>query len=556
MSHALDPLKSVVVEACAGSGKTWALASRLIRLLLAGVPPSRILAITYTRKAAAEIEARLAQWLRDLAVKDDHAVIEFLAERGMTKSEAEAALPRARGLYEAVLLAEQPPTITTFHGWFVRLLSAAPINSPHAGRSLVQAAQPLMDEAWASLARRAAAKGEDTLAQALLNLFASIGMHSSKNLLTSFINRRAEWQAYDHDVDTALAHLRDVLQVEDTPVALQRFFAQPGLAEDLREFLALLIKEEGVKELARSEQLAASFEMEDLAARFATLRQAFLTKEHQPLVRKPSDAMTKRQGRAGAERFIELHHQLSAWCVALHGALQEEATYALNRAGLTAGVALLAALEDWKSAHRLMDFTDLETLADALLSGEDSAFLQARLDARYQHILLDEFQDTNPLQWRILRAWFDAYGPGQERPRVFMVGDPKQSIYRFRRAEPRIFGAAASYLQTHFNAERIEMDTTRRNAPAVVEVVNALFSAQSAFEGFRPQQAFHTQLPGRVAVWPLIDRNSSEATSGDAMLRDPLTEPQRHDEDNRRTDEALMIASQLSQWVGRLAVHE
>ena len=93
---ALEPSRSVVVEACAGSGKTWLLASRIVRLLLSGIAPGEILAITFTRKAAREIEERVVDWLHLLATGSDAQVVAFLAERGLS---ADAALLRnARGL--------------------------------------------------------------------------------------------------------------------------------------------------------------------------------------------------------------------------------------------------------------------------------------------------------------------------------------------------------------------------------------------------------------------------------------------------------------------------
>jgi len=81
--EALNPQRSAVVEACAGSGKTWMLVSRILRLLLDGVPPAEILAITFTRLAAREMEERLLEWLTFLAVQSDEAVLTFLAERGL-----------------------------------------------------------------------------------------------------------------------------------------------------------------------------------------------------------------------------------------------------------------------------------------------------------------------------------------------------------------------------------------------------------------------------------------------------------------------------------------
>ena len=87
---ALDPARSVVVEACAGSGRTWLLSGRLLRLLLAGVKPGEILAITYTRKAAREIEARLRSLLAELARADDAAALKILTDRGLSPADATA----------------------------------------------------------------------------------------------------------------------------------------------------------------------------------------------------------------------------------------------------------------------------------------------------------------------------------------------------------------------------------------------------------------------------------------------------------------------------------
>jgi len=124
-----DPKKSVVVEACAGSGKTWLLISRIFRLLLAGFKPSQILAITFTRKAAQEMNDRLATLLLEIHQKTDIEVIKELTDRGLSEVEAEQQLPRARALYEEVLTQPQVIAMETFHGWFSRVSSAAPITS-------------------------------------------------------------------------------------------------------------------------------------------------------------------------------------------------------------------------------------------------------------------------------------------------------------------------------------------------------------------------------------------------------------------------------------------
>jgi len=145
---ALEPDFSVVVEACAGSGKTWLLVSRIVRLLLAGVAPSEILAITFTRKGAREMQQRLNAWLQELATHpDDEWVRNFLRERGIKN--ADELLPQARGLYEKVLAARPGLKINTFHGWFADLLQRAPLQAGVAkGFALTETVHALEQEAW------------------------------------------------------------------------------------------------------------------------------------------------------------------------------------------------------------------------------------------------------------------------------------------------------------------------------------------------------------------------------------------------------------------------
>ena len=141
----------------------------------------------------------------------------------------------------------------------------------------------------------------------------------------------------------------------------------------------------------------------------------------------------------------------------------------LNQAGLRCGAALLGHYQELKQQKQVMDFTDVEYQVARLMKQSDSAeYMQYKLDSRYKQVLLDEFQDTNPLQWQILQAWFEASVAADERPRIFIVGDPKQSIYRFRRADSRLFGAVKEFMLQEFSAHYLTQNETRRNAPAVL----------------------------------------------------------------------------------------
>ena len=118
----------------------------------------------------------------------------------------------------------------------------------------------------------------------------------------------------------------------------------------------------------------------------------------------------------------------------------EQHVVKINRSAFIAGQALLEHYQQLKAERGLLDFTDIEYAAYTLLRhSEHAEYMQYKLDARYRHILLDEFQDTNPLQWMTLQAWLQASSDAGLRPTVFLVGDPKQSIFYFRRADARLF---------------------------------------------------------------------------------------------------------------------
>jgi ATP-dependent helicase/nuclease subunit A len=187
-------------------------------------------------------------------------------------------------------------------------------------------------------------------------------------------------------------------------------------------------------------------------------------------------------------------------------------------------------------------------LCRLLQQSEHAETMQYKLDSRYRHVLLDEFQDTNPLQWQILRAWFDASVAVDSQPTVFVVGDPKQSIYRFRRADARLFGVARDYLKEHFAAHELHNNHTRRNAPAVLAAVNAVFADHpEGFVDFEPHTAEHTSLPGYVMALPLTVAEQGKEAPEDAhlALRDPLTTPRDEAEAGGRQKEAVQFSDLL-----------
>jgi ATP-dependent helicase/nuclease subunit A len=211
----------------------------------------------------------------------------------------------------------------------------------------------------------------------------------------------------------------------------------------------------------------------------------------------------------------------------------------LNVAWFAMSEAMLEHLEKTKESMRVRDFDDLEIgVSQLMASAANASYLQARLDAKYAHILIDEFQDTNPLQWQILRSWLDGYGDDGSMPSVFIVGDPKQSIYRFRRADPRLFESAQVFLEKKLDAVYLPKNTTRRNPPAINDAVNDIFMAGALPASYRYNEQ-HTDwkpllegLPthdysakGEVFLLPLIEGVDNDplgrvGTAFDAPIED------------------------------------
>jgi ATP-dependent helicase/nuclease subunit A len=554
LSVGLDPARSVVVEACAGSGKTWLLVSRLVRLLIAGISPKHILAITYTRKAAREIEERLRQFLAELATLPDDAAVDFLSLRGLSREEAVAALPRARVVLETVLQADPPITITTFHGWFARLLSGAPLESGLAGLSLDENTHPLLAEAWARVASDCGAAPDSPVAQSLLWLYERIGAYQTSVLLDAFVERRAEWQAWYTACGSPEEAVTATLASFGDGASPTRRFVESIWVDEARALAAGIAAngKRGADAAAKLQQgIALCGDAVSHERAFELIRDAVLTSKNEARALSVVKALASTLGEDGVDRLLRQHADLCAAVTQVLGELEDLRNRELNEHALRVGVALLDAFTRIKRLRRVIDFTDLECEVDRLLAHEEyGAFMQARLDARYRQILLDEFQDTNPMQWRILQAWLSAYGADAQRPCVFLVGDPKQSIYRFRRAEPKLFEAAARFFEVHYDAVRIRNDHTRRNAQPVIDVVNAVFEREVLFEGFQPQTADRADWPGRVDALPLVYVTEDE-TLGEEGIRNPLHEAVQVSEDLRRADEARQVIDWLGAFVGR-----
>ena len=550
---ACDPQRSVVVEACAGAGKTWMLVSRILRALLAGAQPHEILAITFTRKAAGEMRARLSEWLAEFAAPacDAAARVKALRERGLTEAEAVALAPALAALQGQVLRAGRPVEIRTFHAWFSQLLRAAPLElldelGLQPDMDLLEDVNEHADEVYRRF--HLAVLAEPARHADYLQLVQDRGRAQLRAWLDAAWSKRIEIELADaagtleRSVPAAAEHWPEYAGLVRPT---QRLLAAPAQAM-LGAAAAALMREAGAIPRKQGALLAQAIAMTDDAACHAAAWAALFTQKGE--LRKKLDAPGVDEAAALLEHVATAGRQQQAH-------LEHRRMVGLARV-------LLREFAAYKRSRGLADMADLERCALALL--RDSAlagWVQERLDARIRHLLIDEFQDTSPLQWQALEAWLSAYAgagggaSGQRPPGVFIVGDPKQSIYRFRRAEPRVFEAARAFVVDGLAGSALACDHTRRNAPGVLVALNAVFSqaqGEGAFTGFR---AHTTEVAGNPApavfVLPPVPRPPKAAKDlhdGDdgTPWRESLVTPRREPDAVLREAEAALVADAVS----------
>lgn len=562
---ACDPRRSVAVEACAGAGKTWMLVSRIVRALLDGmdvqsgqlrVQPHEILAITFTKKAASEMRERLYQWLGDFAAADSPTLIKELRDRGVaiqTDPQSPSLLAgQLSTLYERVLASGRQVQVRTFHSWFAALLRSAPLATLQqmelpANYELLEDDAPAKALVWR---RFYAALVTDVQRRADFEAVVfEHGRSQTEKALQTALDKRTEFALADAHgvVDQSVSHFRDQypeFAALETPDGFLR--AQPQRWQTLLDAAKVLARAGAKTFAAKGIELEAALAQGNLSAAFETL----LTKEGAP--RKFGEKLAGIElVRAAQElvlRVLAARAQQAAW-------LYQQRMARLSRVLLKEFAAL-------KLERGWIDMNDVERaalvmLGDPVLSG----WVQERLDARIKHLLIDEFQDTNPLQWQALRSWLSGYagagggasgGAGATAPSVFIVGDPKQSIYRFRRAEPQVFRAAKDFVRAGLKGDLLSCDHTRRNATAVIATVNAAMAeaAQTdGYDGFR-QHTTSSLEAGAVYQLPPVLRpahQAGDADSASAEWRDSLATPREQPEETLRTLEARQAARWIAQ---------
>ncbi len=544
---ACDPQRHVAVEACAGAGKTWMLVSRILRALLEGAAPQEILAITFTKKAAGEMRQRLMEWLKEFARDSDEKLAQELRIRGVDAKRIPLLIEPLRGLHRQLLSQGRTVQIRTFHSWFAALLRHAPLSVLErlglpAAYDLLEQDAPAIAQLWrpfqARLLREPEARADYEA------MIAAHGRSQTEKALEGALQRRVEFMLADAaGVLAASVSSAGALYPEfaglDTPA---QWLLQPAVRERWLARAKALGQEKNKTPQSAAADIVDAYALLDqgdeapLAAALDTLRSAFFVKDEDRLTKNLQKFEVAQEAEPELQRLCAAQQQHEAW-------LYQQRLTRLSRVLLDEYAAL-------KRERGWVDMSDVERAALHLLKdAELSGWIQERLDARTRHLLIDEFQDTNPMQWQALHAWLSAYagsGGGAAAPRLFIVGDPKQSIYRFRRAEPQVFKAAQAFVR-ELGGEQLSCDHTRRNAPAVLALVNSTLGQAQAdheYEGFRAHST-ESDETGAVLALPVIPRPEKEKKEAATEWRDSLLAPRHTPEDSLRELECR----QAARWI-------
>ncbi len=547
--QASDPAQSVWVRANAGSGKTYVLTARVLRLLLSGVKPEEILCLTYTKAAAAEMRGRVGERLGQWALAGEAELVKDLTLLSGAPPTA-GMLLRARSLFAHALETPGGLRIQTIHAFCEAILHRFPheANVPFDFKVLEEHERDGMLQQARESVLAAGLRGS-AQAGAVDTLFGLLSDFSIEQAIIEALNQQRILRRVLADVPRAKRELRqligrvgtvdDILGEISTGYTLDRadhdrIFAMGGggeFVERLREVHPPHPDPEAL--------LDAFLTQADRTPRKTLLKKAGVL-ALPDIAQKLTDE---------ADRLADLYQQLVA-----------AELVARSEAMLDIVAAISAHYENQKRARSLLDFDDLiEKLARLLTEESQGPWVRYKLDAGISHILVDEGQDTNLQQWDVIDALVEDFFVGDsaaDRPRtIFAVGDQKQSIFSFQGANPEEFVNAGrkyefSARAVHAEVARVPLKYSFRTLPEVLRAVDTVFNnrpdlRQGAMEeeGLSHDTA-RADEGGSVTLWPPI-QDVVDPTDPDNWP----TEPPQHMTQTAQRQVAERIAREIRGWI-------
>ncbi len=526
-NSASNPINSVFVSASAGSGKTKVLTDRVLRLLLAEVSPSKILCLTFTKVAAAEMQKRIFSELENWVIWDDEKLKNYLKEF-TSKEPSQLEIKTARKLFATLLDDNSGLQISTIHSFCQSIIKKFPVEAKTSPSFTIideHTENKLLFEARKKLLEKALL--DKNLAEKINLISARLNENSFLEITAELIRKRqnlAELQERYFGIDGLIEMIYSQLGVglkENEEMVFANFIEDKNWQ---RENLLMLCQDTEIKSKRAIEKFIIESNLENLVGYL----NAFITSENEPrkqLTTKPIQKqipLADEMMRLEQERVMQFLEKLNTIKIAV------------STASLLVVVSRIIEIYGvLKSQNGYLDYSDLIIKTSQLL--ENSAqreWVKYKLDGIYEHILVDESQDTNHQQWDIVKAITEEFFAGNNNRNqiegrktegqiekigrsIFIVGDEKQSIYSFQGADPNIFANIFYYYQEKlgFIDEKflnVELNSSFRSMPAILQIVDAVFAraelagAVSSLSKKIEHHSIKNQFFGKVELMPIV----------------------------------------------------
>src|SRR5450432_3706436 len=531
-ARASDPASSAFVSANAGSGKTHVLVQRVIRLLLSGVSPEKILCVTFTKAAAANMAERVFKTLGQWVALSDDALDAAIRNAGIARPDAKLRM-RARELFACALETPGGLKVQTIHALCTRLLQQFPFEANVPARFTVldeRDQNEMMERANLKVLLDASRDPESAAGRALNVAMASAADVTFKDVVREACLSRDHFLAWTDSAgsaDAAGAQMSAALGVDpaDRIEDVEREIVDgPHLPRSRWKELAA-IRDSGAKsEQGHADRLRAALASIG-AAQVEEYLGIFLTEERTPR----KTVVTKKFGdnNAGVANSFEREGQRIGPLIERRRAVTvRDRTQAL----LAIATAAAANYRREKRERGLLDYDDLIDKTLEMLNRVSSGWVHYKLDRGVDHVLIDEAQDTSPRQWDIVAHIISEFTSGQGARdgvvrTIFAVGDEKQSIFSFQGAAPREFdarrrGLARKFIEAGLKFDPVSFTYSFRSGPAILQSVDFVFRDEGIYRSIHADNAHpvHNSLadagPSLIDLWELAEADDKQDIEG------------------------------------------
>jgi ATP-dependent helicase/nuclease subunit A len=532
-ARASDPAASAFVSANAGSGKTFVLVQRVIRLLLDGVPPEKILCVTFTKAAAANMAERVFTTLGHWVTLDDNALDAAIREAGIARPTPRLRTS-ARKLFACALETPGGLKVQTIHALCTRLLQQFPFEANVPARFAVldeRDQNEMMERANLAVLLEASRNPDSATGQALMTAMGSAADVTFKDVVREACLSRDHFMAWTDAAGSASAAAAQMSAALGVP-------ANDSIEDVEREIVdGPYLRRSGWEEIAsvldtgsKSDQDQAARLREALVFTGSAQVDAYLGVFLTEADRTPRKSMVTKKfcdNNPAVGRLFEAESLRIGPLIERRRALViRDRTEAL----LHIATAAAANYRREKQERGLLDYDDLIDKTLAMLDRVSSGWVHYKLDRGVDHVLIDEAQDTSPRQWDIVAHIISEFTAGAGARdgalrTVFAVGDEKQSIFSFQGAAPHEFDLRRRELKRKFEDAGLKFDPVSfnysfRSGPAILQSVDHVFRDETIYRSIHAENTYpvHETLtdagPSLVDLWELAEADDKQDIEG------------------------------------------